>query len=783
MDKKVFSALEYDKIAARIAAHTVSERGKAAILSMEPADNSETARVLLQKTAEADRIMYEFNVFPSFGIDDITDSLMLAEKQSMLSIPELLKVARVLRVSRVVKNSIIKLNAEIPHIRDYAKEIFIANELEENISSAIINESELSDNASPALYAVRRAIRKANERLREKLNSYITSPEYSKYLQDNIVTQRGDRYVIPVKSEARSSVKGLIHDQSASGQTVYIEPLAVVEMNNELKVLKLDEEREIERILREFTSRVGLDAKKIAANCDIITELDIIFAKAVYSREIRAKLPIINDKCIIDIKKGRHPLIDKDKVVPITIRLGSDFDILLITGPNTGGKTVTLKLTGLLVLMALSGLFIPAEEGSEIGFFTQIFSDIGDEQSIEQNLSTFSSHVKNIVSILERLDNKTLVLLDELGAGTDPEEGAALAVSITDYLLRKNIPAVITTHYSLLKEYSYTTERVENACMDFNPDTYEPTYKLIIGVPGTSNALEIARKLGLKAEIIQRAEGNLTAEKISFEEVLQSADMTRRRAEDELENYKRLSADLEAEIKQLKQEKNALSVTREKLNLNAKREVKRMVDNALTEVNEIIAELKNILDNPTDGSYFEAAKLRKRIEEINLEEEDEIDMPSLSEEPPAEGDRVYVDTIHDTAILDKITKSGEYIVRIGNIKTTVKRKDIKKLKRQEDNSIAAPAKPEKSPRGLQNEKIVREINLLGQTVDEAIYNLSRFIDDSTLNGVDEIKVIHGMGTGRLKLGILSYLNGANVVSYREGGYGEGSRGVTVVRLK
>lgn len=783
MDKKALSALEYDKISNIIASFTVSSNGKAAILEMQPADTPEDAKLLLEQTAEADKVMYEYGTFPSFGIDDISDSLMLAEKQSMLTMGELLKIARVLRVSRVVKNSLLKINDNLPHLQERAKNIFTANVLEQDIMSAIINENEMSDNASAALSSIRRSIRKANERLRDKLNSYITSPEYSKYLQDNIITQRGERYVIPVKNEARSSIKGLIHDQSSSGQTVYVEPIAIVEMNNELRVLKLNEQKEIERILREFTARIGLDSDNISTNCDIITEFDIIFAKAAYSHEIKGTMPIINSNGYINIIKGRHPLIAKDKVVPISIRLGSDFDILLITGPNTGGKTVTLKLTGLLVLMALSGIFIPAGEGSEISYFSQIFCDIGDEQSIEQNLSTFSSHIKNIVEIIENIDKESLVLLDELGAGTDPEEGASLAVSITDYLKNCGSKAVITTHYSSLKEYSYATDRIENACMDFNPDTYEPTYKLIIGVPGTSNALEIAKKLGIRPEIIQKARGNLTYEKVSFEEVLQSADMTRRKAEDELLKYKKLNSELETEIKNMKQEKNALSVTRDKLNVNAKREVKRLVDNALVEVNEILDELKDMLDNPTDSSYFDAAKLRKRIENINVEEEEDYDIPKTSDEPPVEGDKVYVKTINDCAVIDQITKNGEYIVRIGNIKTTVRKKDIKKVVNDYSEKKTTSKKPVKSNVQLYNKQIAREINLLGQTVDEAVYNLSKFIDESALQGVEEIKIIHGIGTGKLKKGVWEYLNGANLMSYREGKYGEGSQGVTIVKLK
>lgn len=782
IDEKTIVTLEFDKILETVAGYSFSEKGKERILALRPFSSPAICKSELDKTSEAHYLMYNLGVFPSFSLCDVTESLNRAEKGSMLSMGELLKIADLLHLSDKVKSSILKAEGNFNYLKTYAYDIFPALSLERDIKDWIISDSEMSDNASPELATIRRNIKRANEKLREKLNSFTTSNEYSKALQDNIVTMRNGRYVLPVKSDSRGAVKGLIHDQSASGQTVYIEPLAIVEMNNELRTLALEEQREIEKILRQLTTRVGIDSKAFLRNFEILTEMDVIFARATYSHEINGVYPELDVDGIIDIKKGRHPLIDKKKVVPITLNLGKKFDILLITGPNTGGKTVTLKMTGLLSLMGMTGFFIPANEGSRVGFYENIFCDIGDEQSIEQNLSTFSSHVSNTVDILNRTNKASLLLFDELGAGTDPEEGAALAVAITDYIKHTGAKAVITTHYSPLKEYSYSTDRVENAGMDFNPQTFAPTYNLIIGIPGTSNALEIAKSLGMKKEIIEAAKKGITREKASFEEVLQSADFARRKAEEEAERCK-INADLlQAEKEKLEKEKEALAQTRERLNLSARKEVKRMTQNALEEVNAILEELKNILDNPQEGSYFQAAKLRKKIENLNVEEEREKEAPDTVDDPPQVGDTVFVFTLNTTAVLWEINKNGEYLIKLGGIKTHVRRKDVKKLKNQ-----PAPKKTQqkqaKSIRGLQNAPIVTEIMLLGQTCDEAIYNLEKFLDNCKISGIKEIRIIHGKGTGKLRAAVWEFLNKQQVPSYRLGKYGEGGDGVTIATLK
>lgn len=784
--ERVLKALEYDKILNLVSGFAQSENGKALVREIRPCMDFEKCKELLLETKEATRLLYDYNVNPSFNVDDVTESVRYAEKQSTLSIKELMQIATVLRISSEVKSAVTKNKTEMPILFSFGEDIYTADRLAEEIDDAVLNDEELRDSASPDLASIRSAIRRAGERLKEKILSIISNRTMASYLQDAIVTKRGDRYVIPVKNEYRSFVKGIVHDQSSSGQTVFIEPQEVVEMNNALKQLELDEAKEVERILRAFTAKVASISKEILKNLQVINALDVIFARAVFSRRIKASEPILNKKGYINIKSGRHPLIDKEKVVPVSVRLGKEYNLLLITGPNTGGKTVSLKLTGLFTLMGMSGFFIPAEEESELSFFDKVFCDVGDEQSIEQSLSTFSSHIKNVVETVNSVDENSLVLLDELGAGTDPEEGASLAVAITDFLRRKGVKCILTTHYSALKEYSYATEGVENASMDFDPETFEPLYKLIIGIPGTSNALEISRRIGLREDIISEARKGISKDRRSFEEVLQSADQTRRLAEEKRSEAEEKVLELESEISRYKTLQNKLENQIDRLNQNAKKEVKRLVDNALLEVNDILDELKKLLDEPTKGSYFEATKLRKKIENIHsVIENEENDLPKFSDEAPKAGDLVFVTSINSVATLETITKNGEYIVKVGNLKSIVRKNTIKKLldqnygkKKPQENK-----KPVKYVNPIQPLKNTMEINLLGKHVDEAVYMVDEFIADCKAHNLEFCRIIHGNGSGALRNGIWDYLSGADVVSYRLGGKDEGGSGATVVRLK
>lgn len=783
--ERVLKALEYDKILKIVSGYAQSEKGKSMVLNIRPCFDFKKCKELLAETTEATKLLYDYNINPSFNVDDVTESIRYAEKFSTLSIKEIIQIATVLRISSEVKSSVTKNKIELPILYEYGENIYTADRLVEEIDDAVLNDEELRDSASPELASIRNAIRRGHERLKEKILSLINNKTISGYLQDSIVTKRGDRYVIPVKNEYRSFVSGIVHDQSASGQTVFIEPQEIVEMNNALKQLELDEAKEIERILRAFTLKIASMSREILKNLSIILELDVIFARAVFGRRLFATEPVLNQNGYINIKSGRHPLIDQKKVVPVSVRLGKDFNLLLITGPNTGGKTVSLKLTGLFTLLAMSGFYVPAKEESELSIFNNVFCDVGDEQSIEQSLSTFSSHIKNVVEIVDNVDEKSLVLLDELGAGTDPEEGASLAVAVTEYLRGKNAKCIITTHYSALKEYSYATDGVENASMDFNPETFEPLYKLIIGIPGTSNALEISKRIGLKEEIIAEAKKGISNDRQSFEEVLQSADQTRRLAEEKKSEAEKRVRELEDEIQKYKQLQNKLQMQIDKLNQNAKREVKRLVDNALEEVNEILSELKKLLDEPTKGSYFEATKLRKKIENIHsfIENEDS-DIPKFSDEPPKAGDLVYVTSINSVAMLETITKNGEYIVKVGNLKSIVRKNTVKKLLDQNyGKDKPKEKKPVKYVNPIQPMKNTTEINLLGKRVDEAVYIVDDFIADCKAHNMETCRIIHGNGTGALRNGIWDYLSGADVVSYRLGGRDEGGTGVTVVRLK
>jgi len=782
IEKRVLKALEYDKIREIIASFAQSETAKEILLSFTPSTYLKECEQWLIETKEAYKLLYNLNVDPSFNVDDVTESVRLAEKLSVLSIPELMKIATVLRISSEVKSSILKKRFEAPTLSEYASKIYTADILVEEIDRSILNDDELSDYASPDLASIRAEIRRGNERLKERLYSLVNNKSISQYLQDSIVTQRGDRYVIPVRNEYRSMVKGIVHDQSASGQTVFVEPAEIVEMNNKLRQLKIDETREVERILRMLTAKVGSISTQILTNSQIITELDVIFAKAIFSERYDCYPPVLNDNGYLKIVNGRHPLIEKSKVVPISITLGKDYDLLLITGPNTGGKTVSLKLTGLFTLLAMSGVFIPADS-AEIAIFDKVFCDVGDEQSIEQSLSTFSSHIKNVVKIVNEVDENSLVLLDEVGAGTDPEQGAALAVAITDYLKDSGAKCVITTHYSKLKEYSYATERVENASMDFDPTTFEPTYKLIIGVPGTSNALEISRRLGLKDEIIERASQNIAKETRSFEEVLLSADQARRISEEKLAETNKLAESLKEEIRLYKQKQTKLENEIERLNINAKKEVKRLVENALFEVNEIVGDLKKLSQEPSAQNYFEATKLKKKLEQVTVDmENEEKETPKYTQEKPKAGDRVYITSLDAVAVLESVKPNGDCIVKLGRLTSSIKSQFVKKLA---DQKVETKEEPEQKKVKYVNPisgKYTSELNVIGKRAVDAIAEVEKFLADSKDRNMELVRIIHGNGTGALRAAIWEYLDGSDVVSYCLGKKDEGGTGATIVRL-
>lgn len=680
-DQKSLTTLEYPKILDRLATFAQSQGGKKKASELVPYEKIADALHALNETAEADRVLFEYSLSPSFAVDDIGDILVKAKKGATLAIPDIMKVGRSLRVSRRLKYTIDKVK-DCPLLADMAMGLFENETLEKKIFDAFLSETEVADNASNELRVIRIRIRKLNDNVRSKLQLFITSPKYSKYLQDNIITVRGDRYVIPVKSDCKGTIPGLVHDQSASGSTLFVEPMQIVELNNELKVELVNEQLEIEKILRNFSNQIEGCADGITYSYNTVVDMDMVFAKAQLAREYKATKPELNEDGVIDIRAGRHPLIDQKKVVPVSLALKKDEKMLLITGPNTGGKTVTLKLVGLFTLMAMSGLFIPAKSAN-LSIFDGVYSDIGDEQSIEQSLSTFSSHIKNTIGILDVITDKSLVLFDELGAGTDPGEGAALAVSIAEYLLRVGAKSFITSHFNDLKEFSLVTKGVVAASMEFDSNTFCPTYKLVMGAIGSSNALAIAKKLGLSDEIIENAKSKISVEKRQFDNVLTAAEKTRMKA---AELVSEASIDRENAAKALKDaeiEKKRIEEKREKLDESIRKETKRLIENSVEEANDILEQIKEILNKPQveDKDLFEARKLKKQLENMTADYEKEAVVEDVKDDSPIKiGDNVFVKSLQKKGKLTSVNQRGEAVVAFGKLTTKVKKDDYYKVK-------------------------------------------------------------------------------------------------------
>ncbi|MDD3401662.1 MAG: endonuclease MutS2 [Eubacteriales bacterium] len=783
MNEHILTTLEYDKIRDICATHTASELGRELMRSVRPASNLDSAARLLEQTWEADSIYRRFGKSPVDSFTDIRDTLERIHAALFLTMPELLSVASCLKASRKAKD-ILKNGNEDDLLTEMAGRLSDHFQIEDEIQRCIISEDEMADNASVELSRIRRQMHIVSDRVKDKLNSIIKNQSMQKYLQDPIITMRNGRYAIPVKAEYRGQVNGLIHDQSGSGQTVYIEPSAVVELGNEYKKLLLDEKKEMERILSGLTALVDPFASELHNSIMILGELDVIFAKAIMARDMRATRPTLNEQGRIRIQNGRHPLLDRNKVVPMSIHLGEEYDTLIITGPNTGGKTVTLKTVGLFCLMAASGMFIPADEGSAVAIFDQVYADIGDEQSIEQSLSTFSSHMVNLVSILKESNTNTLVLLDELGAGTDPVEGAALAQAILEHLQAAGVKTMATTHYSEIKAFALTREGMQNASMEFDVDNLCPTYKLYIGIPGKSNAFEISKRLGLSDDVIDRAREYLKGEEVAFEDVLRGAEEQRRRAEEysqqmKLENEaaNRLRNELEQESKKLADQKKQL---REK----AKEDAQKIVKETRHEMDSLIAQLRELknIDSRELERVIQKSKdaMRKREDELYATVEKE----QIEGEPPKNvkvGESVYVISIRgDANVLTMPDQKGMVQVQAGIMKLSVPLSDI----RHKTGDTKLKKKPQAREILTNVREMKLELDLRGMLVDDAILEIDRYIDDCALTGRKEFYCIHGKGTGALRMGVQRYLkHHSKVQSFRDGAYGEGDAGVTVVTLK
>jgi len=792
MNKKTLKVLEYNKVIEIVANFAYSDMGKEKILSLVPMSDIEEIEEALRETSEAVSIILQKGRIPLDGFQDINNALRKARIGSILTPGDLLKIAQVLKVTERVKDYIReegKHEHSCPIIKGLTELLVELPGLTKDIFNIVVSDDEICDHASPELFKIRKQINQKHNAIRDKLSHIVGSVHYQKYLQENIITIRGDRYVIPVKQEYRGNIQGLIHDQSSSGATLFIEPMSVVEMNNELKTLKIKEEQEIERILANYTIIVGNNYDAIYKNYQVLIKLDVIFAKGNYSIENHATKPKLNDQGYINLRRARHPLIPKNEVVASDIYLGKDFDTLVITGPNTGGKTVTLKTIGLLCLMALAGFHIPVEEHSEVAVYNNIYADIGDEQSIEQSLSTFSSHMKNIIDILEKADDNSLVLFDELGAGTDPTEGVALAMAILDYLRMKGIKTVATTHYSELKEYALSMDRVENASVEFDVGTLKPTYKLLIGIPGKSNAFEISKRLGLSDSIIASAKKYVSLEDIRFEDILIDIDKKRKQIEEN--QLAAHSARLDAEIllKNVREKEAKLEVEKDRILTKAKEEALSIIKDAKRQAEGVIDELKRI--------EMEESHERNRRIELNrgklkgYQEKLEVDlsistMPRNSFSPPKElrpGDPVHIVTLNQKGyVLSAPNDKQEVQVQAGIMKINVHISNLSKIQEDED-----PMKDQLKRYSKCINKSIdinAQLDLRGKLADESVLLTDKYLDDAYLANLKTVTIIHGKGAGILRKNIHNLLKKhIHVKEYRIGNFNEGGDGVTIVTLK
>lgn len=784
MEKRVLKTLEYDKILAMLKERASCCVSRELVDTMEPSGDFDTVERELKLTAEAETLFYKTGRSPVDDFPDMRHCLERMHAALFLSTGELLGIASCLKAARIAKDILAKEVGEESYLYNLAGLLITHRSAEEEINRCIINEDEIFDGASPALARIRRAMRLANEKVREKLNSMIRSTAYQKYLQEPIITIRNGRFVIPVKQEYRQQVPGLIHDQSSSGATLFIEPSAVVELGNEYKKLLAEEADEIERILTELTAMLAPYADEIREDLNIMGQIDLVFAKAKLSRELNAVMPRLNRNNYVRIVRGRHPLIPADRVVPIDIWIGRDYRSLIITGPNTGGKTVTLKIVGLFALMVQSGIFVPANEGSEFPVFEHIYADIGDEQSIEQSLSTFSSHMKNIVGILDKADENSLVLLDELGAGTDPIEGAALAMSILEELNERHCICVSTTHYSEIKAFAMTHEGMENASMEFDIDRLCPTYRLYIGIPGKSNAFEISSRLGLPSSIIDKAKSFLKGEDVRFEDIISSAQSQHRIAEEERKMAEEARAELEKLRADAERERRKLDEDRNRLQAKAKEDAKRIVADTKREMEKLIVEIRSIkdIDRSAADRVIQAARDTLRATETAVNEKEAIKKEDNTKPPKTvrAGDTVNIVTLDQKAtVLSAPDSKGEVMVQAGVMKLNVKLKDIRLI---EEKKASAPTSGKV---GLgAGKQVGLELDVRGMLVDEANIIVDRYLDDAYNAGLSEVNIIHGKGTGALRTGIQAFLKRHPLVKgYRMGSYGEGDAGVTVVTLK
>ncbi len=759
------------------------------LTELAPSSDLAEVRDMLSRTAESIKLLFEFGLGTIEYFPDVEELLARALKRAVLSCAELRQVNELLRSARLAYASINGVDdGEAVLLKSDAARIYFDKNLEDDITEKILSDDEVSDYASDALYTIRSKIKSLNERIRAKLSEYV-SGDTARYLQEGIVTMRGDRYVIPVKAEYRSRVKGLVHDRSQSGATFFIEPEYVLELNNELVALQIDEKEEIERILKALSLRVGDMAEKLRVDMTVLAEIESYYARAQYAYANKCVLPRVNKRGYINIIKGRHPLIDPKKVVPVSLSLGGEYNFLLISGANTGGKTVTLKMCGLFCLMAACGLFIPAAEGSAVCAFDDIFCDVGDSQSIEESLSTFSSHITTVIDMCARATEGSLVLIDELGGGTNPDEGQALAKAVVSHFLKVGCRGIITTHFTALKEFAYTVDGIENASMQFDASTLKPLYSIKVGMPGASNALAICRRLGMSEDILNSAISYLSEGGKAFENIVQKAEESRVEAQKKLEEVNALEAECKQKLAELNRQIDGVNKQREKLTANARAESRRIINERTAEADELLLKLEEMFkqEELSQSDLIRARTIRNRLKDSAYSEEQPQRAVTRYEQATPnnlnDGDMVFVPKLQSQGQVVKVNaQKGEAEVLCGMIKTMCKISELQKIN-------APPQKKSgevriKKSGGLSPAKPDLEINLLGMTVPEAIYEVDNFIDRAVMNNLEQIKVIHGVGTGKLREAITRHLKGhKNVASFRPGKYGEGETGVTIITLK
>lgn len=786
MKQEYLNKLEYNKILEILSTHCKTDIGKIFSLNLLPLSNKEDVQHKLTETMEASNLIERFGLPPIDKLPDINIHLKALDSLGTLGIAGILDLVNVLQQSQNLKKYFYQENVnqnDFEALENYFSLLYSNSSIIEKVSKCIIDKNTISDNASKALSSIRRKKQKLDQDIKDKLNNFIHSSSHSKYIQESIVTIRNERYVIPVKEEYRSMIKGFVHDISSSGSTVFIEPISIFEMNNEINNLKIDENIEIEKILQELSSLFLPYLDELKIDFETIGKLDFIFGKAKYSKKISGITPKIESTQRVHLINARHPLINQSAVVPISVDLGSHYSTLLITGPNTGGKTVSLKTIGLLTCMACSGLNIPADEGSSIYIFDGVFADIGDNQSITESLSTFSSHMVNIIDIIKSATQNSLVLIDELGSGTDPLEGAYLAISILEYLKNTGCLTVSTTHYQELKKYALTTDNFENASVEFDTESLQPTYKLLIGIPGKSNAFEISKKLGLSQEIIDRATSLLSSQDISFEEILKNIYDNKLKIETEKEEIEKNLNQISLLRKQLERDNSDLQKQEAELIANAKAKAREILLEAKDEATQIISNMKEI-SKSYDMSELNNLrnKLNSSIKQQSIIDDSKKESANaLSPEEIKLNLPVYVTTFNkDGIIVSNLSKSNTVQVQIGSLKTNV---NIKYLEKSKNNTKPKSVTSSSYTKISKSQTVSPEINVIGLTVDEAIPVVDKFLDDCSLAKLQNVRIVHGKGTGKLKNGIHTFLKKhPHVEAYRMGSFGEGEMGVTIVTL-